>query len=108
DTGSSEMRRESPGRPQPELSKPRLSHGTREKLEMTFSRGFTGGYLHATDHQAVVEGRFPKKRGLLLGYVTATTSREVEVQLTASLKAGDGVVFDSGHPEKDEEGGRVY
>ena len=24
------------------------------------------------------------------------------------VKAGDGVVFDSGHPEEKEEGGRVY
>jgi U32 family peptidase len=28
--------------------------------------------------------------------------------LEAPLKPGDGVVFDSGHPDQDEEGGRVY
>src|SRR5690606_26122167 len=43
---------------------------TLEMLEMTFSRGFTGGYLHETNHKVVVEGRFPKKRGLYLGEVT--------------------------------------
>lgn len=87
---------------------PTLTADTREMLEMTFSRGFTGGYLHETNHQAVVEGRFPKKRGLYLGEVTAVQGQQVEVQLVAPLKAGDGVVFDAGRPDGNEEGGRVY
>lgn len=87
---------------------PVLDMPTREKLEMTFSRGFTGGYLHATDHQAVVEGRFPKKRGLYLGRIVHIGKIGVTLDLEAPLKLGDGVVFDSGHPDRDEEGGRVY
>lgn len=81
---------------------------TTEMLEMTFSRGFTGGYLHATDHQAVVEGRFPKKRGLYLGRVLQVSADAVTVDLVAPLKPGDGVVFDAGHPDATEQGGRVY
>src|ERR1019366_1653752 len=30
------------------------------------------------------------------------------VNLQAPLKPGDGVVFDAGHPEAEEQGGRVY
>ncbi len=90
------------------LRKPRLEESSRQKLEMTFSRGFTGGYLHATDHQAVVEGRFPKKRGLYLGQVAAVNRHGVTVKLEGPLKPGDGVVFDAGKPDQDEEGGRVY
>ena len=30
------------------------------------------------------------------------------VKLEGPLKPGDGVVFDAGHPEEKEEGGRVY
>ncbi len=33
---------------------------------------------------------------------------KVSVKLAAPLKPGDGVVFDAGHPDEPEEGGRVY
>ena len=85
-----------------------MDEQTRQSLEMTFSRGFTGGYLHDINHQEVVEGRFPKKRGLYLGRVAAVDGRGVTVRLEEPLKPGDGVVFDAGTPEEDEEGGRVY
>jgi len=87
---------------------PAMDQPTREMLEMTFSRGFTGGYLHETNHQAVVEGRFPKKRGLYLGRVISVQRDSVMVELEAPAKPGDGVVFDGGHPEADEQGGRIY
>ncbi len=91
-----------------EVIDPVMDMDTREMLEMTFSRGFTGGYLHATDHQAVVEGRFPKKRGLYLGEVLDVSRDSVAMRLVAPLKPGDGVVFDAGRPDGDEQGGRVY
>ncbi|MGI8905227.1 MAG: DUF3656 domain-containing U32 family peptidase [Candidatus Sumerlaeaceae bacterium] len=94
--------------PAPQLGKPQLLGRDREKLEMTFSRGFTGGYLHSIDHQSVVEGRYPKKRGLYLGRVVRIGQREIEVRLEGPLKPGDGVVFDAGRPDQDESGGRVY
>jgi len=87
---------------------PHLEGAARERLEMTFSRGLTGGYLHAIDHQAVVEGRFPKKRGLFLGAVVRVERGGAVVALESPLRCGDGLVFDAGHPEADEEGGRVY
>ncbi|MDX2176102.1 MAG: DUF3656 domain-containing protein [Candidatus Sumerlaeia bacterium] len=91
-----------------EIADPALDEANRRALEMTFSRGFTGGYLHEINHQAVVEGRFPKKRGLFLGTVTAVAQRRVAVRLQGPLKCGDGVVFDAGRPDGDEQGGRVY
>lgn len=87
---------------------PRLDEATRRKLEMTFSRGFTGGYLHSIDHQTVVEGRFPKKRGLALGRVVGVSRRGVRVALDGPVRPGDGVVFDAGTPDREEQGGRVY
>jgi len=80
----------------------------RRPLEMTFSRGFTGGYLHETNHQAVVEGRFPKKRGLKIGEVLGTVRGGVVVRATGPVKPGDGLVFDAGQPDREEEGGRIY
>lgn len=87
---------------------PRMDAATRERLAMTFSRGLTGGYIHDIDHQAVVEGRFPKKRGLYLGRVLRVGRRGVVVALENRLHLGDGVVFDAGRPDMEEEGGRVY
>ncbi|MEQ8819780.1 MAG: DUF3656 domain-containing protein [Sumerlaeia bacterium] len=88
--------------------RPEPDQATAETLAMTFSRGFTGGYLHATDHQAVVEGRFPKKRGLYLGRVAEVRGNDVIVHLEGPLKCGDGVVFDAGKPDEDEAGGFVF
>ncbi len=81
---------------------------TRYRLEMVFSRGFTPGYLHRIDHQAVVEGRFPKKRGPYLGRVVGVDRRGIRVQLERPLALGDGIVFDAGRPDLEEVGGRIY
>lgn len=85
-----------------------MDEATRRKLAMTFSRGFTGGYLHETNHQEVVEGRFPKKRGLYIGRVTAVRRGGVQVLAEGPVKLGDGLVFDAGRPDEDEQGGRIY
>lgn len=85
-----------------------MENAARLLLEQVFSRGFTKGYLHGIDHQAVVEGRFPKKRGVYLGRVKAVSRNGVALKLEAPLKKGDGVVFDAGAPEAGEEGGKVY
>jgi putative protease len=76
-------------------------------LQQVFSRGFTHGFLSGTDHQALVRGESPKKRGLYLGKVAAVRGNRVAVALEAPLKPGDGVVFDYGNPQDDEPGGRV-
>ena len=91
-------------------------------LAQSFSRGFTHGFLGGINHQRLVHGRFPKHRGVRLGTVVRTTSRGVVIELDRNLtgktcettdgalpvKPGDGVVFDEGHPEQDEQGGRVF
>ena len=39
------------------------------QLSLTYSRGFGDGFLGGADHQTLVEGRFPKHRGVFLGWV---------------------------------------
>jgi putative protease len=78
------------------------------EMEMAFSRGLFTGWMGGTDNQALVHGRFGKKRGVYLGEVTRVQRDAVVVRLEGPLKLGDGVVFDAGRPEEDEEGGRVY
>jgi putative protease len=80
----------------------------RYELEMGFSRGLFTGWLGGIDNQRLVHARFGKKRGVFLGEVERVRGERVFVDLQASLKPGDGVVFDAGRPDAPEEGGRVY
>ncbi|HXR05495.1 MAG TPA: DUF3656 domain-containing protein [Verrucomicrobiae bacterium] len=78
------------------------------EMEMAFSRGLYTGWFGGVNNQALVHGRFGKKRGVYLGEVTKVLSDAVRVKLAGPLKPGDGVVFDAGKPGENEEGGRVY
>ncbi len=80
----------------------------RYNLEMAFSRGLYPGWLRGINNQELVHARFGKKRGVYLGEVKRIKNDQVIIQLHAPVKPGDGVVFDGGHPEAQEEGGRVY
>ncbi|HYX15093.1 MAG TPA: DUF3656 domain-containing protein [Nostoc sp.] len=77
-------------------------------LEMAFSRGLYMGWFGGINNQELVHARFGKKRGVYLGEVSRIHNEQVTVKLEAPVKPGDGIVFDCGHPEAKEEGGRVY
>ncbi|MDF5723190.1 MAG: DUF3656 domain-containing protein [Rhizonema sp. PD37] len=77
-------------------------------LEMAFSRGLYTGWFRGINNQELVHAHFGKKRGVYLGTVTHIRIEQITVFLQAPVKPGDGVVFDCGHPEAREEGGRVY
>jgi putative protease len=77
-------------------------------LEMAFSRGLYTGWMRGVNNKELVHARFGKKRGVFLGEVHRVQGELVALELVAPLKPGDGVVFDSGHPDEEEEGGRVY
>lgn len=78
------------------------------ELQMSFSRGFTYGFMQGTNHKQLVEGTYPKSRGVYLGRVKQILRDAVICELEAPLKRGDGIVFDAGDPTQKEEGGRVY
>ena len=83
------------------------------QLEQVYSRGLGPYFVNGTDHQAVVRGRAPRHRGVLMGKVEQVTGESVVMVVTskAGLREGDGVVFDAADwrsPEEPEEGGRVY
>ncbi|MFM5980476.1 MAG: DUF3656 domain-containing protein [Sphaerospermopsis kisseleviana] len=77
-------------------------------LEMAFSRGLYTGWFEGINNQELVHANFGKKRGVYLGEVTRIKNEQITVKISAPVKPGDGVVFDSGHPEAKEEGGRIY
>jgi putative protease len=86
------------------------------QLEQVYSRGLGPWFVSGTNHQAVVSGRAPRHRGVLMGRVTAVAEDSIAVETAeadrvAPLKPGDGVVFDAADwrsPGEPEEGGRVY
>jgi putative protease len=88
----------------------RLSGREIRDLEQSFSRGLSHGFLAGVDHQRLVEGRNPKKRGVFLGYVADVDARArvATLVLESPLKRGDGVVFEGPDPEQGEEGGPVF
>jgi putative protease len=86
------------------------------ELEQVYSRGLGPFFLTGTNHQAVVQGRAPRHRGVQVGRVKRVDTDRViiepaEADRLAPLKAGDGVVFDAADwrsPQEPEEGGRVF
>jgi putative protease len=80
-----------------------------EEMQLSFSRGFSHGFLDGNNHKVLVRGDYAKKRGILLGAVESKTRAGVRLSARAPIKPGDGVVFDgddrTGRPE---QGGRVY
>ncbi len=91
----------------PRHSSPVTRH-TQYDMEMAFSRGLHTGWFGGTNNQQLVHARFGKKRGVFLGEVARVLRDGVLIRLEGPLKPGDGVVFDAGKPEENEEGGRVY
>jgi putative protease len=79
------------------------------EMELSFSRGFSHGFLDGNNHKVLVRGDRAKKRGVYLGSVAAVTRTGVRLELSVPVKKGDGVVLDGdealGLPE---QGGRVY
>ena len=102
-------------------------------LHVAYSRGISPGFLAGADHQTLVEGRFPRHRGLPLGRIVKVERDAVFVvpdaaqrPITGGLalanaapaasppstaitpRAGMGVVFDAGRPEEAEQGGPIF
>ncbi|TAE58040.1 MAG: U32 family peptidase [Nostocales cyanobacterium] len=85
-----------------------ISQKDQYNLEMAFSRGLYTGWFEGINNQELVHANFGKKRGVYLGEVTQIHNEQITVKIAAPVKPGDGVVFDNGHPEIKEEGGRIY
>jgi U32 family peptidase len=84
-----------------------LSEGSREAAEararedlldasLAYTRGFSDGFLAGSDHQTLVEGRFPKHRGVFLGRVVAVRGRRVDVAFDPSGRPWTGALAADG------------
>lgn len=85
-----------------------------EEMELTFSRGFSHGWLAGHDPKALVPGESSAKRGVLLGQVRRIDRGRIRVELARRVRCGDGVVFEDDPAASQEsaqgrqQGGRVF
>ncbi len=79
-----------------------------EEMELTFSRGFSPGWLRGCDHKMLVPATTSAKRGVRLGTVADVRRDRVAVDLVAGVKRGDGIAIDCGATSDEAVGGRVY
>jgi U32 family peptidase len=82
-----------------------------EELSLTYSRGFSPGWLGGDDHQELSHGEHPGHRGVFVGEVTRVQGFRVWVRLTGGapdVVAGDWMLFDQGRPEEDQPQGGVF
>lgn len=78
-------------------------------MQMTFSRGFSTGWLEGTDHPRLTHGRFGKKHGLVVGRVIAAEegSLTLDREPSVPLAPGDGFVLESASEGEEEQGGSI-
>ncbi len=87
---------------------PQMSAQDVRDMEMSFSRGFTPGWLQGNDHKRLVPGTDSAKRGVVVGEVVATRGGRVTVRLDVPLRRGDGIAFDGDRAGGHQQGGRIY
>ena len=79
-------------------------------MQMSFSRGFSTGWLDGTDHPLLTHGRFGKKRGAPAGRIVRCGEGWVELDGPPQVPVapGDGFVIDAGQDRNEEQGGRIW
>lgn len=80
-----------------------------EEMQLSFSRGFSHGFLDGNNHKVLVRGDYAKKRGVFLGRIESVSTSGVRLRPETDVKPGDGIVLDAIEAEGiPEQGGRVY
>ncbi|MCL2347147.1 MAG: U32 family peptidase [Planctomycetaceae bacterium] len=79
-----------------------------DRLALTFSRGFSTGWLEGAPPQKLVPGNIAAHRGTPLGTVIEVRRDAAVVRLSATVRRGDGVLFENESSPERSQGGRVY
>ena len=59
-----------------------------QEMQLSFSRGFSHGFLDGNNHKVLVRGDYAKKRGILLGVVESITGAGVRLTRVGAGQAG--------------------
>ena len=80
----------------------------KRELELSFSRGFSPGWLEGNNHKRLVPGDSSSKRGVLLGTVKSLRGERLIAELQGRVACGDGIVLDGDRVTQQEIGGRIF
>ncbi len=80
----------------------------KREMEMSFSRGFSPGWLEGCNHKRLVPGITSAKQGVRVGKVITMRGERLLVNLEAPLIKGDGVVLQGDRISGTEMGGRIF
>ncbi len=80
---------------------------SRREMELSFSRGFSPGWLAGNDHKRLVPGLNSAKRGIELGTIIDISGQSLQIKLGASVALGDGLAI-TGFDGQVQQGGRIY
>jgi putative protease len=68
-------------------------------MTLSYSRGASDGFFAGSDHQTLVEGRFPKHRGVFVGKVVRIVGKDVFVRAAADGRPWTGAAALPQRPE---------
>jgi putative protease len=85
-----------------------MSAETQREMELSFSRGFSPGWLEGCNHKRLVPGQSSAKRGVLAGKILRKKGERLVVELSIPLAKGDGIVLAGDRSAGKEIGGRIY
>ena len=75
----------------------------KNRMAMTYSRGYFSGWLHGVNHQKLVEGTYKSHRGVEIGKIISIKNEHLLVELSEatsnSLIPGDGLLWSQGEKE---------
>jgi putative protease len=74
---------------------------SQREMELSFSRGFSPGWLEGNDHKRLVPGLQSAKRGIELGDVIDVDGERIQLRIAAPIALGDGLAIG-------DQGGRIY
>ncbi|TWU39134.1 putative protease YhbU precursor [Novipirellula aureliae] len=83
----------------------------RQEMELSFSRGFSPGWMEGNDHKRLVPGVHSAKRGIRLGEVFAVKKERLCLIVDAPVSLGDGLAIEpTGIADSSIsiQGGRIY
>ena len=87
----------------------------RYRLEMTFSRGQSNGWLEGTNHPYLTHGKWGKKRGPVVGTISEIYPESASIILSdrteVPINAGEGFVIDEAHESTNrdrEQGAKAF
>jgi putative protease len=83
-----------------------VSDDAKREMELSFSRGFSPGWIEGNDHKRLVPGVHSSKRGVELGSIIEIDEPRVKVWLDAPIALGDGLAIHES--DQSVQGGRIY